>query len=298
MKPLFASLLLAALFSHTVLAADAPAEADSPATEAPSPEQAVVNDLKALPLKGEPLTLSAGGEEVFALFLPAHGGEEFGGVILLHDTNAHADSRNVIHPLRTRLPEAGWASLSVQLPFTADGQVTPALLDMAQRRIGAAIAELQRRGSNTIALVGHGSGALAAVDYLAAADNLVVQGVVVISMNGTPQAEERQDGAALLEKLRPPILDIYGGRDHSNVIDSAGRRAEAAQSRSGAEGPALRYGDIARDYSEEKGSKLGYRQLRIAAADHNYTHHEAMLVRHVRGWLKRYVARTGEEPEE
>lgn len=300
MRHLAASLLLLALTTLQPGVHAEDATADKGAAAAPpttDPEQARVAELKRLRLEGEMVTLSAGNKEVFALYLPSRSGKSLGGIVLLHDTNGHADSLGVVHSLRTRLPDAGWSTLSLQLPYAEAGIITSALLDDAQARIGAAIAKLQGRGSSTIALIGYGLGARAAVDYLAAGDNLTVQGLVLISMDGSLQDEPRLDGAEQLAALRPPILDIYGGRDQHAVIDSAIRRATAAQRRAAeGEAGALRYSDIARNYTEEKGSTLGYRQLRIAAADHNYTHQEAMLVRQVRGWLKRYVADTQTKP--
>jgi len=296
MKGRFHTLVLTLLLANP-LALSAADPAPDKAGTAAEPERssplsrhdASLEALKQARLDGEKLELQAGGKPVFALFKTAQGKMK-GGVILLPDIGGHVDSPGVIHPLRTRLTEYGWSTLAVTPPMPEGGSIDIKWLDTMQSRIDAAISEMQSRSIAPLVLVGHGAGALAATDYLAAGDKPSVKGLVVIGMDGSKNEEPRLDGAAQLGKVRPAILDIYGGHDWQLVLDSAERRADAAQRRDGGENTAhTLYRDIAKDYTDKKGDKVGYRQLVVAPASHDFTRQETMLIRRIRGWLQRYV---------
>lgn len=280
-------ILLLALV-RPAIAAD-PATTES-RTKPVNPREVMLEALKKAPLDGEKLELKSGDKTTFALFLDQTGNRPQGGVILLHDRGAHLDSPELIHPLRTRLPAKGWATLSLQLPDPDASGVNAAWLAETQKAVAAAINELSRRNINNIVLLGHGLGALAATSYLAAGDNLLVKGLVIIGMDGSQRADAALDGAALLAKVRQPILDLYGDQDLPQVLASASRRKQAAHRGDGAEKSAhILYQDVARDYTVKAGDSITYRQLRIPAADHNFTGQEAQLLRRVVGWLERSV---------
>ena len=60
--------------------------------------------------------LQAGDEQFLALWLPANVAEPSGAVILLPGDNESADWPQSIGPLRRKLPDGGWHSLSLTLP--------------------------------------------------------------------------------------------------------------------------------------------------------------------------------------
>lgn len=68
--------------------------------------------------------LQAGGESVLALWRPANTGAPDGVVILLPGDVENADGAQLIGPLRRKLPDAGWHSLSLTLP-DPDGDPLP-----------------------------------------------------------------------------------------------------------------------------------------------------------------------------
>lgn len=85
--------------------------------------------------QGEQQQLEAGEEGFLALWLPANKGEVQGVVILLPGAGETADWPQAIGPLRSKLPNAGWHSLSLTLPdplpaaaeqSTGDGHPAPA----------------------------------------------------------------------------------------------------------------------------------------------------------------------------
>jgi len=55
--------------------------------------------------------------------------EKKGAILLLHDKEQNADWPEVIHPLRTNLPKAGWYTLSVNLPLETRSKPLPRKLD-------------------------------------------------------------------------------------------------------------------------------------------------------------------------
>lgn len=290
--------LLLLTLTRPLAAATGEAGADvtaSQRTAAQERQQSTLQALQQAPLEGQKLQLETAEDQALALFKPALG-KQRGGVVLLHDRGGHVDAAGVIRPLRLGLAEAGWATLTIQLPPPEAPAVGTAWLDRTQALIAAGLNELQQRDINSIVLLGHGLGALAATDYLAAGDNLTVRGLIIVGLDGSAADEPRMDGAAQLARVRPPILDIFGERDSRAVLASAERRAQAARRREGGEETAhTLYRDVARRYSERKGDSVSYRQLRIAAADHRFTRQQQLLLRRIRGWLQRHAADGGNE---
>ena len=105
-----------------------PAESEAPASNerAPLPERSVseAETLKERLNKREQQILQAGEESFLTLWLPANVGEPNGAVILLPGDVENADGATVIGPLRRKLPDAGWHSLSLTLP-DPDGDPLP-----------------------------------------------------------------------------------------------------------------------------------------------------------------------------
>ena len=58
-----------------------------------------------------------------------------------------------IGPLRRQLPEAGWHSLSLQLPHSEAPQPALDQLDASRQRIAEALAELERRAILNIVII-------------------------------------------------------------------------------------------------------------------------------------------------
>lgn len=107
------------------LAADAPAKAGASAPVTPRQPLGERSDASATALArelppGEQQSLEAGSEKFLALWKPANTAEPEGAVILIPGLGENADWPQVIGPLRGKLPEVGWASLSLTLPDPQD----------------------------------------------------------------------------------------------------------------------------------------------------------------------------------
>lgn len=124
------SLLLAALaWAEEPTGTAAPAsEKEAPASDErpPLPERSVseAQTLEQRLDKREQQMLQAQDESFLALWLPANVGDPSGAVILLPGDVENADGAAAIGPLRRKLPDAGWHSLSLTLP-DPDGDPLP-----------------------------------------------------------------------------------------------------------------------------------------------------------------------------
>ena len=217
-------------------------------------------------LDGEAVQLEAKGQKILGLYTPASNGSTVRAAILLHGMGAHPDWPEVINPLRSELPEHGWATLSVQMPVLAnDAALTDyaPLFAEAGPRIESAVSFLQEKGYEKIALIGHSLGAAMAATYLGTStkniDGFVAIGLGIID-------NDKMNALPALAKIQLPVLDLYGSRDLDNVLATAPARARAAR----------------------KASNKNYRQQQIEGADHFFSGSQGILVRTVYGWLKRY----------
>ncbi|MHC8317455.1 alpha/beta hydrolase family protein [Pseudomonas sp. LB3P31] len=127
------SLILPCAFSVEA-AEPSPVTADSPATTERQPllersqEDAAALE-RTLPAQ-EQQQLQAGSETFLALWKPANIAEPRGAVIIVPGAGETADSPQAVGPLRRKLPDAGWSSLSITLPDLQSDAIAPRVLDV------------------------------------------------------------------------------------------------------------------------------------------------------------------------
>lgn len=133
MPALCLSLILPCAFS--VKAADpAPAStADKPAERQPllerSQEEAAALE-RQVPAQ-EQQQLQAGADTFLALWKPANTAEPKGAVIIVPGAGETADWPQVIGPLRSKLPDVEWSSLSITLPDLQSDAIAPRVIAAA-----------------------------------------------------------------------------------------------------------------------------------------------------------------------
>ena len=124
------SLLFTSAFS--VQAADAPApEAEKPVERQPLPERSQ-EEASALERKipqQEQQQLQAGSDTFLALWKPANSAEPEGMVIIVPGAGENADWPQAISPLRHKLPDANWGSLSLSLPDVSVDTLPPRVME-------------------------------------------------------------------------------------------------------------------------------------------------------------------------
>lgn len=177
---------------------------------------------------------------------------------------AGATGSDVIYPLREGLLEQGTTTLSLQMPVLANDAESKdylPLFEESPKRIDAGIAYLHERKYSKITIVAHSMGAAMTTHYLAFTNANLVSSLVIIGMN--PGVTGYRNPRAL-EKLRLPVLDLYGGEDLQGVLNFVEQRAAAGKA----------------------GANREFFQVRFDGANHFFQGYEATLQRHVIKWLE------------
>jgi alpha-beta hydrolase superfamily lysophospholipase len=138
-----------------------------------------------------------------------------GAVIVVHGAGVNPDW-GLIGELRSRLADAGFSTLSVQMPVLAadaPSEDYAPLFPAAADRLEAAVAWLRAHGATRVAVVSHSLGAAMVDAWLARPAHAPIDAWVPIGMQ-VPFA-------------RPPplpVLDVTAQRDASPALEYAPRR--------------------------------------------------------------------------
>ncbi len=164
---------------------------------------------------GEAVHLTVPGGPRFLAILAQPAGTPKGAVIVVHGLGVHPDW-GLIGELRVRLADAGFTTLSIQMPVLAadapraDYRVT---LPEAGDRLVAAIGYLRARGATKLAIVSHSYGATMVDALLAQPAAPPIEAWAAIGMMtelGAPPKE--------------PVLDVIAAADFPEVIAAAPKR--------------------------------------------------------------------------
>ncbi|KAF1069753.1 MAG: hypothetical protein GAK45_01014 [Pseudomonas citronellolis] len=136
-RPTCLALCLALSLLPAAWAEDTPTSPPGPTTDtpakAPDPQPApalqrsqedAVGLERQLPEKQQQ-TLQAGQDSFLALWQPANSSEAQGVVVIVPGDGENADWPVAVGPLRSKLPDAGWQTLSLTLPDPQDSQPQP-----------------------------------------------------------------------------------------------------------------------------------------------------------------------------
>lgn len=224
-------------------------------------------------LVGEATWLNVGKDKVLALYTENTSEKAIGGAIVVHGIGAHPNWADIIHPLRTQLPEHGWHTLSVQLPIMAnDAEVKDyaPIIKEAAPRLDAAAAFLKSKGVNNIVIIAHSLGATMSAYYLANKPKAKIQAFVAIGASGEQFEEKDKANNFLtsLAKISMPVFDLYGSEDVRGVMTTVKKKSQTAA----------------------KAGNKRFTQLEVKGANHFFSGKEEELVKRVRGWLANNAA--------
>ncbi len=231
-------------------------------------EQRWANQIVDMLLVGEAVWLKVDKEKVLALVAEHSTDKAKGGAIIVHGIGAHPNWPEVIHPLRSQLPDHGWTTLSVQMPILenqAEARDYAPLFAEVTPRLNTAVQYLKQQGIKNIVIIAHSMGAAMSSYYLANNPKHGIRAFVGIGMSQS--SIKKMDNAANLRKINIPVLDLYGSRDLEGVLASVKKRAQGAN----------------------KADNKTYQQVKIEGADHFFNGKADTLVDQVHTWLDRHA---------
>lgn len=197
------------------------------------------------------------GHKFLGLYTPSPGARR--AVIIAHGRGWNPDFE-LYGTLRTRLPDEGYTTLSIQLPVLPStailGLYVPLYPD-ARERFQLAVDFLKAKGYRQIAIVSHSLGATMANQYLIRTEETAVQAWVFIGI---------LQGLEEMYRIKIPVLDVFGERDW----------------------------DVTRWGADERRAQLekvpGSAQVVVPGATHFFERREEDLIRVVTGFLDRTLA--------
>ncbi len=211
-----------------------PAPAAQPAPEVSAPpdyarEQRMASEISGAILDGEVVSLNDGSQNFMGILTPAE--QPRGAVIILHGRGVHPDWEDVAHPLRVGLAAKGWTTLSLQMPVL-EKEATyydyVPLFPNADKRIDAGIAFLKQKGIAPIVLAAHSCGAHMAMHWVGNKGDSDIIAYVGLGMGATDTGQEMAQPFPL-DKMKVPVLDVYGEKEYPQVISMAPARQALMQ---------------------------------------------------------------------
>lgn len=202
---------------------------------------------------GDAVSIRApGGRDFLGLYAETRGSKA--AVLLVHGVGVHPD-HGVIGVLRVALADAGFSTLSIQMPVKADAKLEdyyPALFPDAARRIGAGAQWLADKGHRKVVLLSHSMGSWMSNVYYEQTANPPFAAWICIGLTG---------GFGGMDNVKVPVLDLYGEHDLPPVTRADWRRRFTL------------------------GGIEGSKQVKIAGADHHHTGREKELTAAIRDFL-------------
>ncbi|MGB3125927.1 MAG: alpha/beta hydrolase family protein [Pseudomonas sp.] len=308
------SLLFTSAFS--VQAADAPAPAaEKPVARQPLPERSAeeANALERQIPQHEQQQLQAGSDSFLALWKPANSAEPEGVVIIVPGAGESADWPQAIAPLRSKLPDANWGTLSLSLPDVNMDTLPPRVIEAPK----AAVDTSSKDGSTAAKPIEQAASAEAE-----GTDPAVVPGADEQDKTDAKRIFDRIDAAvafAQTQGARSVVLLGHGTgawwaarylsekqpTQVQKLVMVAGKTPAGRQPDLQQLAPALKvptadlfYQDAdqerknARERAQaaKRGKNDGYKQVSLKALPGNSSAEQEQLYRRIRGWLSPQAA--------
>jgi len=216
-------------------------------------------------MDGEPEYLSDGKNKFLSIYMESEVEKPKGAVIIMHGRGYHPNWKDVAYPLRIGLPESGWHTLSIQMPVLAKDakyyDYVP-IFPESFSRIEAAIKFLEKKNIKNIVLIAHSCSVHMRMAWF---DKTGGKGANTDIGNGMGVTDLKQymEKPFTLDKMKIPVLYIYGQQEFNSVTKAAPLRLKMIKS-----------------------TGIGQSEQRIVPdADHYITDRGDALVKEISDWL-------------
>ena len=186
-------------------------------------------------------------------------------ILLLHGRGLNPNEENVMQPLRVGLFEEGYNTFSIQLPVLDKGKTFydyRKIFKYSDERINSSIKKILNSNKEVI-IIAHSCGVHMLMSWVRKHHNNSVKAFISIG------SEAVDIGQKIIHpypynKIKTPILDVYGENDYKSIKRNAGKRLS----------------DI-KNASNNKSS-----QVKIFGSDHYHRDNADELFKAVNQWLK------------
>ncbi len=226
-------------------------------------EQRMAAEISDIIFDGEAVSLPGVEREFLGIYTEAEMSDK--AVLVIHGRGFHPDWADAVQPLRVGLVEYGWNTLSIQMPVLAKHARYYDYIEIFDEvipRINTALEYLKESGNKHIVIVAHSCGVHMTMHYLKQHGDENLVAYVGIGMGATDYKQPMREPFPL-DRVRVPVLDIYGADDYPAVHRLAPERWQQIQ---------------------QVGHKRS-QQTVVANADHYFTDRGDELVEAVGQWL-------------
>ncbi len=303
------SLLFTSAFS--VQAADAPAPAaEKPVERQPLPErsQEEARFLERKIPQEEQQQLQAGSDSFLALWKPANSAEPEGVVIIVPGAGENADWPQAIGPLRRKLPDADWGTLSLSLPDMSMDTLPPRVMEAPKAAVDtsskeASTAEKPIEQTTSAEAEGTDPATVSGADEQDKTDASRIFARIDAAV-AFAQTQGARSVALLGHGTGAWWAARYLGEKPSSQVQKfvmvaaqtpTGRHPDIQQLTSGLKLPTAdvfyqdtaqaRKSALARVQAAKRAKNDGYKQVSLKTLPGNSTAEQEQLYRRVRGWL-------------
>lgn len=177
-------------------------------------------------MDGEPEYLSDGKNKFLSIYMETESEKPKGAVIIMHGRGYHPNWKDVAHPLRIGLPESGWHTLAIQMPVLdkkAKYYDYVPLIPESFSRIESAIKFLHKKNIHNIILIAHSCSVHMSTAWFDKTGGNGINAFIGIGMGATDYKQYMAKPIPL-DKIKIPVLDIYGSQDYKAVKKAAPMR--------------------------------------------------------------------------
>ena len=192
-------------------------------------ESRLADEIVDIIFDGDAQWLSANEREFLTIYTETDDAKT--AVVVMHGRGFHPDWEDVVNPLRVGLVDRGYTTLSLQMPVLQKDakyyDYVP-IFPESFARIEAGIDFLKSNGYQKIYLIAHSCSVHMVMDWVRQHGDSGIDAFVGLGMGATDYKQPMRRPFPL-DKMKVPILDLYGTDEFPAVLKMAAQRKAAIE---------------------------------------------------------------------